>query len=48
MSFDNVFDVAGGIVIVALATTIVSNRNSARVVNAIGNAFSNSIKASLG
>lgn len=48
MKFDDVFDVAGGIVLVALATTIVSQQNTARVVTAFGNAFQGSIRAALG
>lgn len=48
MKFDNIFDVAGGIVLVAMATTIFSRRQTADVVNAMGNAFSRSITAALG
>lgn len=48
MHFDDVWDVAGGIVLVALATTIVSRRTTATVVTAFGNAFSRSIRAALG
>lgn len=42
------FDIAGAIVVVALVTTIVSHPNSAKVITAGGNAFSNSILASQG
>lgn len=48
MKFDDIFDVLGGVVVVALATAIVSRQNSARVVTALGNAFSRSITAALG
>lgn len=48
MRFDDVFDVLGGIVLVAMATTIVSRPNTAKVVTAFGNAFSGSIRAALG
>lgn len=48
MKFDDIFDVMGGIVLVAMATTIVSRRTSAQVITAFGNAFSGSIKAALG
>lgn len=48
MKFDDFFDVMGGIVIVALATTIVSRPGSAKVVTAMGNAFQGSIRAALG
>lgn len=45
---DKVFDVAGAIVTVALVFVVVSNANSAAVINAIGNAFSHSIAAAQG
>jgi hypothetical protein len=48
MHFDDIFDVLGGIVLVALATAIVSRRNTASVITAFGNAFSKSIKSALG
>lgn len=48
MKFDDIFDVMGGIVLVAMATTIVSRRTTAQVVTAFGNAFSGSIRAALG
>jgi len=48
MRFDSFIDVLGGIVIVALATTIVTSRNTAGQISAAGNAFSNSISAALG
>lgn len=48
MSADSIFNVMGAIVTVALVTAIVSRPNSARVIRAFGNAFSNSITAALG
>lgn len=45
---DKVFDVAGAIVTVALVFVVVSNANSAAVINSIGNAFSHSIAAAQG
>lgn len=48
MRFDSFIDVLGGIVIVALATTIVTSRNTAGQISAAGNAFSKSISAALG
>lgn len=48
MRFDDIFDVAGGIVLVAMATAIVTRPNSARVITSFGNAFSGAITAALG
>lgn len=48
MKADDIFDVLGGIVLVALATTLVSSRNTAGIVTSLGNAFSGSIKSALG
>lgn len=48
MKANSIFDVMGGIVLVALVTTIVTSRNTARQITAAGNAFSGSIKAALG
>lgn len=48
MKFEDAYDVLGGIVLVALATTIVSRPNTAKVVTAFGSAFSGSIRAALG
>lgn len=42
------FNLAGAIVTVALVTTIVSRPNSAKVITAMGSAFSGSIKAATG
>jgi hypothetical protein len=48
MRFDTFTDVLGGIVLVALATTIVTSRNTAAQITAAGNAFSATIAAALG
>jgi len=48
MNMDRVANVLGAIVVVALVTTIVAHRNTARVVNALGKAFSGSIRAAMG
>lgn len=45
---DRLFDIASLIVVAAIATTLVSHRNTAQDINAIGNAFSNAIKAATG
>lgn len=41
------FDVLMAIVFVALATTLVSHKNTASVINAGGNAFASSITAAV-
>lgn len=49
MRFDDLFDVLGGLVLVALATTIVTRgRGAAQVVDSMGEAFSRSIRAAIG
>lgn len=48
MRFDSFTDVLGGIVLVALATTIVTSRQTAAQITAAGGAFSKSITAALG
>lgn len=45
---DRVADIAGGIITVALVTTIVSHRNTARVITALGGAFTDSLGAAMG
>ena len=45
---NQLFNVLGAIVTVALVTTIVSRPNSATVIRAMGDAFSGSIRAALG
>lgn len=48
MKADDIFDVLGGLVLVALATTIVTSRNTAGQITAAGNATANIFKAALG
>lgn len=48
MTPKNIFDVMGGIVLVALVTTIVTSRNTASQITAVGNAFSGSLQAAMG
>lgn len=48
MSLDRVFNVAGAIVGVALATVLVASPNTARIVTSVGNAFSGSLRAAMG
>lgn len=45
---DKIADIAGGIVLVALATTLVASPRTAGQITALGNAFSGSIRAALG
>lgn len=48
MKANSIFDVAGGVLLVALVTSIVSSRNVASQVTAGGNAFAKVISAALG
>lgn len=48
MTTNSLFDVMGGIVLVALATTIVTSPNTAKQITAAGGAFSNVIASALG
>jgi len=48
MSLDRLFGVASALVTVALVTTIVSHKESAGIVKAIGNAFNGSLLAAQG
>jgi hypothetical protein len=41
-------DIIGGIVLVAMVTTIVAHKGTSQDVTALGNAFSGSIRAALG
>jgi hypothetical protein len=45
---DKIADIAGGIIIVALVTTVVSHKQSARVITALGNTFSGALRAAMG
>ena len=48
MNFDGIFKVASAIVTVALVTTIVSHKESASVLKAIGDSFSGALRAAQG
>jgi len=48
MRGSSIADVMMGLVFVALATTLVSHRNTASDINAAGGAFSSSIQAATG
>ena len=45
---ERIFDIGVLIVVVAIIVAIVSNKESANVINATGSAFANSISAALG
>lgn len=45
---DKIADIAGGIIVVALVTTVVSHPGSAKVITAIGKTFSGSLRAAMG
>ena len=45
---DKITDVLGAIVLVALATTLVSHKETAKQITALGSAFQGSIRAALG
>lgn len=45
---DKIANIAAAIVTVAMVTTIVARPNSAKVIEASGNAFANGIRAALG
>lgn len=48
MALDRIFDIGILIVVVAIIVAIVTNPDSAQVINAFGDAFANSIRAALG
>jgi uncharacterized protein YejL (UPF0352 family) len=48
MRADNLFDILGGVVLVAMVTTVVTSRNAAGQITAAANGFSNIIASSLG
>lgn len=48
MSLDRIFGIAGAIVGVAMVTTIVSHKESANVIKAIGDSFSGALRAAQG
>ena len=45
---EKVADIVAGITTVALVTTLVSHRNTARIVTAVGNAYSGALRAAMG
>lgn len=45
---DKLFNLLGAIVVVALVTTLVAHRNTAKVVNALGGTFTSSLRAAQG
>lgn len=45
---DKVFNILGAIVVVAGITALASGKNTAKVIGAMGDAFSGSIRAALG
>lgn len=48
MQAGRIFDIAGAIIGVALATVLVTSSGTAPVITAFGNTFSNSLKAAMG
>lgn len=48
MTTNNIFDVLGGVVLVALATTVVTSKYTAGQITASGNALSSLIASALG
>lgn len=48
MNPNNIVNIAGAIVTVALVTTVVRSPNTSKVISAIGQAFSGSISAAMG
>ncbi len=48
MPFERIFDVAILIVVVAIVIAVVTNEESSQVIDALGDAFANSIRAALG
>lgn len=48
MNADRAFSILGAIVFVALVTTIVSHKETANIVRALGGSFSGSLRAAMG
>lgn len=48
MNVDDLWSLAGAIVTVALVTTVVMRPTSAQIIAALGNAFSDSLRAAMG
>lgn len=45
---DRIADIVAGITAVALVTTVVAHPNTAKVISAIGDTYSKSIRAAMG
>jgi hypothetical protein len=45
---DRIADIFAGITAVALVTTIVAHPNTAKVITAVGNTYSKSLRAAMG
>jgi hypothetical protein len=45
---DRLFNLLGAIVVVALVTTLVAHKNTAKVVNSLGGTFVSSLRAAQG
>lgn len=48
MKVDNIFNLLGAIVVLAIVTDVVTSKNSASLVTSGGNAFSGMINSALG
>ena len=48
MGLERIFDIGILIVIVAIIVALVTHKETANIVNALGDSFSNSIRAALG
>jgi hypothetical protein len=48
MNANNIFDILGGITLVALATTLVTSRNTASIVTAAGKSYAGILSAAMG
>lgn len=48
MNLNSIANILGGIVTVALVTTIVASPNTANIIRAFGASFSGSIRAAMG
>ena len=48
MNANNIFDVAGLIVVLGIVTTVVTSPKTASQVTAVGNAFAGSLQAAMG
>lgn len=45
---DRIADIFAGLTAVALITTLVSHRNTAKLVTAVGGAYANAVSAAMG